>query len=551
MNNKFELGKIYKLIEQNEFDYYRLSNLYKEAICKDITTGNELVFDIIDNVLYDVNREHISLQNQTDEKFKIDKSYNILMKKKLKDYTTTDSITIIIKRIDIILYFKDTSSDPNKLIMRVRYNKDNKSFINDDTQNKVVIENVSQNESTLLNTTTELKVYTARPTSNLSKEQLEQYITDFAIKKNQEGWSFYTISKVRFEPRHYSSKVLFGFLNKESSKGTIHVFKKSIKSIVDYLYEWFIIKKDKYTLKKTNFIKELSEYITNEKHNAIRKSFIAETSEPSEPSRANVEKVDKSESVVGGITIVTYSDKSIAVFGDTTNYKNDLKKLGGLYNPNLKWNGKKEKGWIFQIKTRKRVEELFEFEPSDELKKEVEKVRKDIIKFLESRLRTGYSITTINGKNVTKENITNLFSIWNRPNPITRKVYPEYTINKAVIFEYLYTWYIFYKDGTRILSSTLLSEFNEYNAIPIQHTQVTLQPKKYKSVEEFSDKFQKYVDTIQDIEIKTIIQTNINNLEFIKTKPDTITDVKTRQANELLRKFYKKLKELASQQNLN
>jgi hypothetical protein len=53
------------------------------------------------------------------------------------------------------------------------------------------------------------------------------------------------------------------------------------------------------------------------------------------------------------LEIEKYSEKSIAVFGDTKYYKEELKELGGKYNPNL--NGKA--GWIFSNKNRDKLEE--------------------------------------------------------------------------------------------------------------------------------------------------------------------------------------------------
>ena len=43
------------------------------------------------------------------------------------------------------------------------------------------------------------------------------------------------------------------------------------------------------------------------------------------------------------LKIEEYTDRSVAVYGNTRKYKDDLKKLGGKYNSNLK-NGP---GWIF------------------------------------------------------------------------------------------------------------------------------------------------------------------------------------------------------------
>ena len=52
------------------------------------------------------------------------------------------------------------------------------------------------------------------------------------------------------------------------------------------------------------------------------------------------------------ITVSDYSDKAIVVRGDTKPYKDALKSLGGIWNPNLKDGA----GWIFSIKKRDDVE---------------------------------------------------------------------------------------------------------------------------------------------------------------------------------------------------
>ena len=45
--------------------------------------------------------------------------------------------------------------------------------------------------------------------------------------------------------------------------------------------------------------------------------------------------------------VVDYSERSIAVIGDTKGIKEQLKELNGKYNPNLKIDGNNVKGWIF------------------------------------------------------------------------------------------------------------------------------------------------------------------------------------------------------------
>ena len=58
------------------------------------------------------------------------------------------------------------------------------------------------------------------------------------------------------------------------------------------------------------------------------------------------------ETVTGDFNIVDYSEKALAVFGDTKAVKNELKALCGRFNPKLTYNGRKAAGWIFQ-KSRK------------------------------------------------------------------------------------------------------------------------------------------------------------------------------------------------------
>ncbi len=50
---------------------------------------------------------------------------------------------------------------------------------------------------------------------------------------------------------------------------------------------------------------------------------------------------------VGDIEIVDYSERAIAVFGDTKPIKDKLKSLGGRFNPYLKKDGVRMAGWVF------------------------------------------------------------------------------------------------------------------------------------------------------------------------------------------------------------
>lgn len=79
-------------------------------------------------------------------------------------------------------------------------------------------------------------------------------------------------------------------------------------------------------------------------------------------SNVKAEKVKETKEVeavtVEGLDIVDYSEKAIAVFGDTKAIKDQLKVLGGRFNPSLNYNGEKRAGWIFSKKQANKVKEL-------------------------------------------------------------------------------------------------------------------------------------------------------------------------------------------------
>lgn len=79
-------------------------------------------------------------------------------------------------------------------------------------------------------------------------------------------------------------------------------------------------------------------------------------------SSVKPEKVEEAKEVeavtVEGLEIVDYSEKAIAVFGDTKAIKEQLKELGGRFNPALNYNGEKRAGWIFSKKQADKVREL-------------------------------------------------------------------------------------------------------------------------------------------------------------------------------------------------
>jgi len=72
-----------------------------------------------------------------------------------------------------------------------------------------------------------------------------------------------------------------------------------------------------------------------------------------------------------------YTEKSIALFGNTKNYVEELKELGGRFNPNLTHDDAKCPGWIFSNKKREQLLEFVE-KVNDDTYVKNEKDKKDI-----------------------------------------------------------------------------------------------------------------------------------------------------------------------------
>ena len=77
-------------------------------------------------------------------------------------------------------------------------------------------------------------------------------------------------------------------------------------------------------------------------------------------SNATAERSGKRHETVvqDDFVIVDYSDKAIAVFGDTKPIKTELSALGGRFNSRLTHEGEKKAGWIFQKSKEEQVRRL-------------------------------------------------------------------------------------------------------------------------------------------------------------------------------------------------
>jgi hypothetical protein len=63
--------------------------------------------------------------------------------------------------------------------------------------------------------------------------------------------------------------------------------------------------------------------------------------------KVQTRKADAPETITGDFIIVDYSEKALAVFGDTRPIKDQLKAIGGRFNPKLTHDDVKKAGWIF------------------------------------------------------------------------------------------------------------------------------------------------------------------------------------------------------------
>ena len=112
-------------------------------------------------------------------------------------------------------------------------------------------------------------------------------------------------------------------------------------------------------------LKEEFDKLPDERKKEVLEKLSYYISEGKEGAAKEVEAV-----TAEGLEIVDYSEKAIAVFGDTKAIKEQLKELGGRFNPSLNYNGEKRAGWIFSKRKADEVRELLV--PSAEESKEEE-----------------------------------------------------------------------------------------------------------------------------------------------------------------------------------
>ena len=106
---------------------------------------------------------------------------------------------------------------------------------------------------------------------------------------------------------------------------------------------WTISKEEIYDLEK--FIERYA-YTAGDEANICLKAPQREAGEQQPTTSADLSPFN--------LEIVEYSEKAIAVFGDTKPIKNVLKGLNGLFRANLTYNGERRAEWIYSRKYMRR-----------------------------------------------------------------------------------------------------------------------------------------------------------------------------------------------------
>jgi hypothetical protein len=109
-------------------------------------------------------------------------------------------------------------------------------------------------------------------------------------------------------------------------------------------YHGWIIQKEKLYGSREQFIERYALTAGDEANICVK---VAETAINNTP-----------EAIAGDFVIVDYSEKALAVFGDTRAIKDRLKALGGRFNPKLTHEGTKKAGWIFSKSKEQEVKNL-------------------------------------------------------------------------------------------------------------------------------------------------------------------------------------------------
>jgi hypothetical protein len=110
-------------------------------------------------------------------------------------------------------------------------------------------------------------------------------------------------------------------------------------------YSGWIIKKEKF-------------YLYTNREYCIERYALTASDEANICVKVQTRKAEAPETVTGDFIVVDYSEKALAVFGDTRPIKDQLKAIGGKFNPKLTHDDEKKAGWIFSKSKEQEVIKL-------------------------------------------------------------------------------------------------------------------------------------------------------------------------------------------------
>jgi hypothetical protein len=113
---------------------------------------------------------------------------------------------------------------------------------------------------------------------------------------------------------------------------------------------WIIEKEPIYN--RESAIEEFAYTAGNEDNIRINRPDATPPSTPTDTGNTNNTGKGKGKN---GCTLVEYSAKAVAVFGDTKTIKEELKAMGGKFNARLTFNGEKLAGWVFSKASEQRL----------------------------------------------------------------------------------------------------------------------------------------------------------------------------------------------------
>ena len=96
--------------------------------------------------------------------------------------------------------------------------------------------------------------------------------------------------------------------------------------------------------------------LTRDQKALLLAKLMEELKPASKPARKTASK--PASKPASEVKLINYTEKSIAVIGDTKPIKDKLKKANGRFNMWLKVNGEVQPGWIFAAKHKAEVTKL-------------------------------------------------------------------------------------------------------------------------------------------------------------------------------------------------